>query len=117
MKSILLTLSCLVGFFSNAQTHLIFHKSHIGTKVAFTYLLNHHLLDVDNCGEGVIPEMERVIPIDSVHIILKNTVVNYTNNQIDTIIIAGIGKTKSTKITPKKLSENFGERFHESNSN
>ena len=114
MKSILLTLSCLIGFFSYTQTKLIFHKSHSGSKVAYDYLMNHGLLDNTSCGEGLSYEdIDRIVKFDTVKVIGKNQVVvlgfdEFNHRIIDTNYIENIQMHESKNKLKKKIKNNYG---------
>jgi hypothetical protein len=114
MKSSLYILFSLFGFYSYSQTHLIFHKSHSGSKVAYDYLVLNNLLDNTSCGEGIsYDEEDRIVKFDSVKVIAPNQVVVYARDKfklkpIDTNYVANIELNESLPSLKSKMRDNYG---------
>ena len=114
-RPFLILFICLMSLkYGISQTHLIFHKSHSGSKVAFDYLRNHGLLDNTSCGEGLsYDDIDRIVKFDSVKVIGANQVVVfgrdvYKDQISDTNYIENIQMYESENDLKKKIKNNYG---------
>jgi hypothetical protein len=119
MKLQLLILLTLIHGMVFSQTKKIAHKSHSGSATAYAYLLNHNLLEIDNCGEGLaFVEQDRIIKFDTVKVIAPNHVVVYSYDEfhikiIDTNYVPNIEANEPLPMLKRKMRDNYGNSFTE----
>lgn len=119
IKHLLVSLFCLIGFYTSAQTKLIAHKSHSGSNATFKLALKSGL-KYSNFGLHVFPilEVKKITRIKNNRIIIEmeqftNIDTKNKKSKVDTVPYKGsLEDLKQLRDIRKSLLEKYGKNTY-----